>query len=235
MSVLKLILDEIVRPIDNQIKGKEGEARVKNKLGPVFSGTGHKQINNLILLDKNGRSHQIDHVEIRHNGIFCIETKNFSGSVYGSENAEYWHQYLGNEKRALKNPVNQNRSHINQIRAVLQNKYRVHSVIAMVQNNADKINVPYVVNLDRLQSYLKDFSDGKSLSDTEIESIYNTLINAKTNMTTRDHLENIAIAKKEMSYIKCPVCGGTLKLRNGRNGEFYGCSNYPKCKFTKNK
>lgn len=33
----------------------------------------------------------------------------------------------------------------------------------------------------------------------------------------------------------CPSCGGTLVLRKGKYGEFYGCSNYPKCKFTRPK
>ncbi len=32
----------------------------------------------------------------------------------------------------------------------------------------------------------------------------------------------------------CPECGGELELREGRYGKFVACSNYPKCKFTKN-
>ena len=32
----------------------------------------------------------------------------------------------------------------------------------------------------------------------------------------------------------CPRCGGRLVLRKGKYGSFYGCSNYPKCKFTLN-
>ena len=32
----------------------------------------------------------------------------------------------------------------------------------------------------------------------------------------------------------CPQCGGSLIKRNGKYGEFLGCSNYPKCKYTKN-
>ena len=31
----------------------------------------------------------------------------------------------------------------------------------------------------------------------------------------------------------CPQCGGKLVERNGRYGTFYGCSNYPNCKFTR--
>ena len=31
---------------------------------------------------------------------------------------------------------------------------------------------------------------------------------------------------------RCPKCGGHLVLRNGKHGAFYGCSNYPNCKYT---
>ena len=31
---------------------------------------------------------------------------------------------------------------------------------------------------------------------------------------------------------KCPNCGSALVKRNGKNGEFWGCSNYPKCRTT---
>lgn len=31
----------------------------------------------------------------------------------------------------------------------------------------------------------------------------------------------------------CPACGGMLYLRKGRFGEFYGCGNFPACRFTK--
>ena len=31
----------------------------------------------------------------------------------------------------------------------------------------------------------------------------------------------------------CPRCGGKLVLRHGKYGDFYGCTNYPKCTFTR--
>lgn len=31
----------------------------------------------------------------------------------------------------------------------------------------------------------------------------------------------------------CPECGGNLLKKSGKYGKFFGCSNYPKCKFTK--
>lgn len=32
----------------------------------------------------------------------------------------------------------------------------------------------------------------------------------------------------------CPLCGGELLERSGRYGKFYGCNNYPDCKYTEN-
>lgn len=31
----------------------------------------------------------------------------------------------------------------------------------------------------------------------------------------------------------CPDCGGKLKKKDGRYGKFVGCSNYPKCKYSR--
>lgn len=31
----------------------------------------------------------------------------------------------------------------------------------------------------------------------------------------------------------CPKCSGELKKRSGKYGSFWGCSNYPKCRYTK--
>lgn len=33
----------------------------------------------------------------------------------------------------------------------------------------------------------------------------------------------------------CPKCGSGMKLRNGRYGEFWGCTEYPNCRYTENK
>jgi len=55
-------------------------------------------------------------------------------------------------------------------------------------------------------------------------------------------MEKIAKGKKEIKSLKvaiptgenCPQCGSELLLRKGRYGEFIACSNFPKCKFTRN-
>lgn len=42
---------------------------------------------------------------------------------------------------------------------------------------------------------------------------------------------------KEQAVVdfKCELCGGDVVLRNGKFGQFYACTNYPTCRFTKQK
>ena len=46
-------------------------------------------------------------------------------------------------------------------------------------------------------------------------------------------IKKIEAEEKTASGI-CPRCGSPLVTRNGKRGEFIGCSAYPKCRFTKN-
>lgn len=40
-------------------------------------------------------------------------------------------------------------------------------------------------------------------------------------------------ARKQTLHI-CPKCGNFLVKRNGKYGDFFGCSNYPTCRYTEN-
>ncbi len=59
-----------------------------------------------------------------------------------------------------------------------------------------------------------------------------------TKKELRLHIKNAkrqkVISSKMMRQGICPNCGGQLVLRHGQYGNFYGCSNYPKCKFIQN-
>lgn len=233
MGLLKQLIKKITKPINNSIRGEIGETKVDSKLNPwIFGKVEHRQINNLILIDKNGKSHQIDHIEIRENGIFCIETKNYKGWIFGNENQDKWTQTLyNNEKHQFTNPLKQNKSHIYHISQVLGDSYKINSVVVMVKNNANRINCENVVNLDDLRSYLKNFYDGTRLSIEEMDEIYFKLINSAAEMSNREHVANIKETQEDLQNGICPRCGGQLVERTGKYGEFFGCENYPKCKF----
>ena len=41
-----------------------------------------------------------------------------------------------------------------------------------------------------------------------------------------------AISEKRVKQSICPRCGGKLIRKHGKYGDFIGCNNYPKCRFT---
>lgn len=45
--------------------------------------------------------------------------------------------------------------------------------------------------------------------------------------------EQLAEELKKHPLKQCPMCGGILIRRNGKFGEFWGCSNFPQCRYTK--
>ncbi|MBE6560820.1 MAG: type I DNA topoisomerase [Ruminococcaceae bacterium] len=47
--------------------------------------------------------------------------------------------------------------------------------------------------------------------------------------------EAAEVKEPEVAPFKCELCGSDMVLRSGRYGEFYACSRYPECKFTKPK
>ena len=68
-----------------------------------------------------------------------------------------------------------------------------------------------------------------------MQNVYAELSASNKTVSNEEHVNNIREMKAQLANNICPRCGAELKLRNGSNGQFYGCSNYPKCRFTKNK
>ena len=52
----------------------------------------------------------------------------------------------------------------------------------------------------------------------------------------REHKQNVIAYKESLEELQrqkiCPYCKSELALRNGKNGKFYGCKNFPKCRYT---
>ncbi|MFA6867314.1 MAG: topoisomerase DNA-binding C4 zinc finger domain-containing protein [Clostridia bacterium] len=68
-----------------------------------------------------------------------------------------------------------------------------------------------------------------------MKTIYDCLISAKAscNITKNEHIKEIYEMKESINNNICPRCGGNLIEKAGKYGKFFGCENYPKCKFIK--
>ena len=118
------------------VKGIIGEAIVRIIIGKnsIDSKAPKFVINNLVLESANGRTSQIDHVVINQNGVFVIETKNYSGRIYGNDSQINWTQVLnyGRVKNHFYNPIKQNYTHICVIQELLKQKVEIFSVVVFV-------------------------------------------------------------------------------------------------------
>ena len=58
----------------------------------------------------------------------------------------------------------------------------------------------------------------------------------RCNMGKSDKIESVNVPLNKTtdnSKLTCEICGSELVIRTGKYGKFYGCSNYPKCRFTR--
>ena len=95
-------------------------------------------------------------------------------------------------------------------------------------------NVTRIYNLlEKIYSYKEEVIKNSS----ELYEIINNL-NIIDENERKDHVKNAKLIKNnkdEELRDKCPRCGGKLIKRNGKYGEFMGCSNFPKCRFVMNR
>lgn len=213
-----------------ETRGKRGENRVKCIIGETIEN--EQYVINDLIVSNNGNTTQIDHIVINPRGVFVIETKNYSGEIYGSENQREWTQVLayGNVKNKLYNPLKQNATHVYNVKRIVGN-LPIHSLVVFVQNNTYHIDANNVIPLSELKRTL---SSGVSvLTVRQMETAYSLLLASKTEISTKEHVENIKEQQWNVEHGICPRCGGKLVLRKGKYGEFWGCSNYPKCRFIK--
>lgn len=217
-------------------KGKYGEHIVASKLGGTIAGQQYL-INDLIISDNEGHTSQIDHIFINKYGIWVIETKNYSGKIYGNANSENWLQVLayGKEKNGFYNPVKQNKTHIYRLRKKIGASAPVKGVVVFIKADISKVWARNVYHISKLKKVVWSYTD-ECLTVEQMEEYYSKLLELKQNstVTKKEHIKNINKTLNDVANNICPRCGGKLVVRNGKNGKFYGCSSYPRCEFTKN-
>lgn len=182
------------------------------------------------------KTSEIDLLMIHEKGIFVFESKNYSGWIFGSAEQLNWTQSLqSGEKNKFYNPIRQNRTHIKVLAEFLEKpvsdfiSYIVFSercTLKKVPENTEDIIIVRRPNmLKKLRAQLENTQ--VKYTHAEIQAMADKLIplTNKDESEKQQHIENIKM--------KCPFCGNNLVLRRGNYGQFWGCSTYPKCKFTR--
>ena len=234
-------------------KGKRGEMRVSAILSKLSDE--YTILNDLVFRTEKGTT-QIDHIVVSKYGIFTIETKNYRGEIYGDDNRKEWTQLIVTKvtyekkwwktytyvtKNRFYNPVKQSVGHALRIKELLSVFPHV-KIVPIVVFTGDAI-LRYVESNNHVvyEKNLLDVIDGYKttyLTDNDVQAVLAILTsnNIRETVSDRQHVKNLRIAAREVNATInsgiCPKCGGHLIKRNGKYGTFYGCSNYPKCRFT---
>lgn len=220
-----------------QFKGFMGELGVRLHMKRLDKEK-YRVINDVTVKLKDGKTAQIDHIIVSNYGVFVIETKNYKGWIVGKEEDYYWKQVIYKRKEKLYNPLKQNHVHILRLKEILENGENIPFVSVIVFNGRADLKVvtsKHVIYPGDLISVIKAY-ESELLTTETVEKIY-TEINSKQVLdkeVKKEHIQNIKSYSKTpvTSLEKCPKCGGFLDLKKGKYGEFKGCSNFPKCRYT---
>lgn len=154
---------------------------------------------------------------------------------------KWWKTFTYVTKNHFYNPVKQSVGHALRIKEMLSAFPHVKIVLivvfagdAVLSNVESRCHVVYEENLlDVINEYRTIY-----LKNDDVQTILGILErnNVREMVNDRQHVKNLRNAARVINASInsgiCPKCGGNLVERNGKYGTFYGCSNYPKCKFT---
>ena len=242
IGVVAIILIPILLRLFLPGKGALGEKRVSHILAKLPKER-YEVFNDVMLKTEHGTT-QIDHIVVSRYGVFVIETKTMTGWIYGSENDKYWTQNIYGNKYQLYNPVFQNYGHVRALRKILDDdgKIFIYPIVAFSRQASLKVYLKEscVIYWRQIRNTIESFTE-RRLSDEQAlyvgNKIYEKRIDTSEKGVKKEHKKSVRAAKaysnnKPFSMI-CPKCGGHLSLKHGKYGDFYGCSNYPNCSYTK--
>lgn len=233
--------------------GKLGEYYTSEKLKSL---DGYKKyLFNCYLPKVDGETTEIDVILLHESGIYVFESKNYSGWIFGDEDSYQWTQSLSvgkgkTVKKRFLNPIIQNKVHLKWLREYLgiEKSWPLYSYIVFSERcELKKVAVTskehHVTKRENLlQEVRRNITEvGTQLSKDEIDSLYDKLypLTQVDEVQKLVHIEKIQQKQESKKEKVCPWCGGKLVVRTATKGDrvgkaFWGCSNYPKCKFIEN-
>jgi hypothetical protein len=161
--------------------GWEGEKKVAKLLADKLNDDYHI-LNDLYLHSGGG---DIDHIVLGPNGVFVLETKNWSGSI--SCNGDVW-QRTG-KRNFSGSPSRQVKRNAAKIKQIIDNNPNLRSLaiwvegIVVLTNNHATLHLSNptvsILKLPQVASYIVEFKSFRSLSREQLEAIGKEIIKQK--------------------------------------------------------
>ena len=219
-------------------KGKRGEKLVAGRLRKGLPDE-YRILNDIYLPLPDGTTTQFDHIVVSQYGVFVVETKTYSGWIFGDEKSKEWTQSIYRKKSRFQNPMRQNYKHICALADNLGiDKSYFIGVVAFTGDCTFKTEMPDgVVYSRRAVEYIRSHNK-PTIKASQVDELANAIAEWQGTVGEERKSSHVANLKKRHSSVRegdtplCPYCGGEMALRK-RKGDgklFYGCKSYPKCR-----
>jgi len=138
-----------------------GEELVTRAIQDHFKSRDYHLLNHITLEHKSSTT-QIDHILVSRFGVFVIETKNYSGWIFGDPKNDSWTQVKFNAKYKFQNPIHQNYRHVQAVQELLNflPSSAIQSVVVFVGDAVFKTDIPAgVFTLASFITHVKNCSE----------------------------------------------------------------------------
>lgn len=179
-----------------------GESSVREVIMYNFKAPSYHLLNNITLPDQDGTT-QIDHVLVSTKGVFVIETKNYSGWIFGEEKAKQWTQVFYRVKNKFQNPLHQNFKHLKVIQNELDflPKEHIHSLVIFVGDARFRTPMPKdLIYLYQLIDYLRTYEEDV-ISLNRVQFCVGRLECKRYEITKRTDLEHSAYLHRKFGKL----------------------------------
>ena len=219
-------------------KGKRGEKLVAGRLRKGLPDE-YRILNDIYLPLPDGTTTQIDHIVVSQYGVFVVETKTYSGWIFGDEKSKDWTQSIYHKKSRFQNPMRQNYKHICALADNLGiDKSYFIGAVAFTGDCTFKTDMPDgVVYSRRAADYIRSCNTPR-IKASQVDELAYAIAEWQGTVGEERKSSHVANLKKRHSAVRegdapaCPYCGGRMVLRTRKKdgAKFYGCESYPACR-----
>lgn len=147
MILIILFWPRLLKRSKPYLKGKLGEFAVQTH-AKLHLDERYTVLNNVTLPDDQGGTTQIDHIILSPFGLFVVETKNYTGWIFGGEYQKMWTQKIYKQSFRFQNPLHQNYKHVKVLQSILQDivdSDYIHSAVVFMPECEFKTPMPHNV------------------------------------------------------------------------------------------
>ena len=184
--------------------GEYGEWLIEYKIHNNIKGY-YKLHKNVYVPYENNKKTEIDIILVHEKGIFIIESKNFTGWIFGDEKQKYWTQCLTNkEHRQFYNPILQNQTHINILSKNIKIKRERMKSFIVFSERCELKKVPAnsetftIIKRNKFtETIINEISKKETMFTKKQVDFISSKIEKFTNISEKERQEHISEIKKK--------------------------------------